>query len=138
MKRTLAQIGYVAGLLERRGQMSELLASNRMELCFASAIQAQHVATTLRCKVQERKMGQRKSRFACVVSRTLAIGWLMTVYPLASPQLRDRIEQAVISWRAKLIQGRVPRCHSERRHYAKGLCKPCYQFQYHNGYVRRP
>lgn len=28
-------------------------------------------------------------------------------------------------------KSRTPECHSERKHLARGLCKPCYDAQYH-------
>jgi hypothetical protein len=33
---------------------------------------------------------------------------------------------------------RFAECHPDRKHAAKGLCKPCYMAQYRRGYVRLP
>lgn len=63
-----------------------------------------------------------------------AISWMMTLYCLMGNRRKERIKEIVTRWRLaptkahKLGTARVNDCgHTDRKHYAHGLCRSCYK-----------
>ena len=61
-----------------------------------------------------------------------AICWMMTIYPLMGIRRKQRIKEIIERWKKAPTKANryrvklIPKCHPERRHFAHGLCRPCY------------
>lgn len=141
MKRTMAQLGYIAGLMERRGQIKEINFSDRgLELNFSNWDTALHVNKILKGKIFK-KASANYYRIVVYVCCTEAIGWFMTCYSITSPPTKDRLLHAIISWKARQvrgIKGRPAPCHPRRSYYAKGKCMMCYQRERNGTLITAP
>lgn len=132
MKRSLAHIGYIAGLMERRGRIGNMFTADRgISFTFGNMSTARHVAHLIGGKILDRpkKCGKYWSSNHVYVSCNDAIGWFMTCYPLVSPTVQGRIEHAINQWKARQFHGvknRPSPCHPDRPLHAKGKCQMCY------------
>lgn len=132
MKRTMAQIGYIAGLMERRGKICEMLTADRgISFTFGSLTTAKYVTQVIGGKLLNRpkKCGKSWSSNHVYVSASNAIGWFMTCYSIVSPETKERIEHAVMQWKSRGFHGvknRPAPCHPDRPLHAKGKCQMCY------------
>lgn len=130
MRRSLAQLGYVAGILERRGDYEEVLMKSGMLLTMKNKQQAFHIANVLGI-MKPRHDGR---RFVLYLPRDVAAGWLMTVYSLLSPFGRLRADLIINQWKAMPYKQGVSRCtHTNRAHYSLGYCESCYRRAYRRG-----
>lgn len=132
MKRTIAQIGYIAGLMERRGRIGDMFTADRgISFTFGSMSTAIHVNSILKGKIlnNPKKCGKTWESNHIYVSCNSAVAWFMTCYPLVSQSTKDRIEHAIRQWRARGSKGEKDRpapCHPDRPFHAKGKCQMCY------------
>ena len=125
MKTSIAHIGYIAGLMERRGYKDERETAERgLEFHFNNSVQAKWVNGIIGGRIIKRAKG-----LVVYLPPARAIGWFMTCYPLVSQRTKDRIEHAIISWKKRQVKGiknRPAPCHPDRPYCAKGKCQLCY------------
>lgn len=131
MKRSMTEIAYISGLLERRGHLCNLRTADRgIELEFADRGIAEHVASLIGGKILKKPNGNRVKYNFIYISCTQAIGWFMTCWKLVSPPTRERFEHAIISWKSRQRRGvknHPAPCHPNRPYHARNKCAMCYR-----------
>lgn len=134
MKRSLAHIGYIAGLMERKGYIKGLNSADRtFTVCFSDWDTALYVNSIMKGKISKRPDINHDHRIFVYVSTVEAIGWFMTCYSIVSPSTKDRILHAILQWKSRMFKGiknRPSKCHPRRPFYAKGKCELCYHREY--------
>lgn len=76
-----------------------------------------------------------KPQYRTWVTGADAVGWMMMLYQFMGVRRKGRIRGILADWRSRPLTGAytyhagsrtIPACHPERRHYAHGHCRACY------------
>ena len=98
-------IAWVAGLLEGEGcfQNHPTQVTPRIVLSMSDQDTVEKYAKVVGATAQifVRNFANKKSAFVCTISGRLAIGWMMTIYPLMSVRRRGRIKDVVAKWKSR-------------------------------------
>jgi hypothetical protein len=131
MKRSLATIGYIAGLIERHMQFGGNKIGDHLplRLRFTNRAYAEHVARYVDTVVHmENKHGP---TWYAYFTMNQTAEWYMTTLPLLSQKARKCVLQFLAVWqstpRRNYIRQPITKCkHLDRIHYARGMCRYCY------------
>jgi hypothetical protein len=138
------QVVWLAGLLEGEGCFCYYL-SPGIVVGMTDSDVLQRVADILGSKVTgPYKYGaNKKAVFYVKIWGDKAIEWMEVLLPLMGSRRTSKIKE-IFKRRASapgkghaLGSARIPKCHPDRKHYAFGLCKPCYRKErYKKGLAR--
>lgn len=102
---SVREIAWVAGLLEGEGcfQNHPTQVTPRVVLSMSDRDTVEKYATIVgaTAKILIRDFTAKKTAFVCTISGRLAVGWMMTIFPLMSKRRQGKIKEVVARWRER-------------------------------------
>lgn len=102
---SVREIAWVAGLLEGEGcfQNHPTQVTPRVVLSMSDRDTVERYAATVgaTAKILIRNFATKKTAFVSTISGRLAVGWMMTIFPLMSKRRQSKIKEVVSKWREK-------------------------------------
>jgi hypothetical protein len=132
-------IAWLAGLLEGEGtfftikkQFAPRLALSMTDEDVVRRAAALVGSPSVHARLKREKE-HHKTQFVMTLTGHRAVGVMMTVFGFMGARRQKKIKEVLARWRQSPYRqkprgtGVVTNCaHADRRHYAHGLCRPCY------------
>lgn len=149
MSLSVRDIAWLAGLLEGEGTFFNIKNgySPRVVIGMTDRDIIERSASMVgaKCYLAKRKNKpeHHKDQYWWVLTGYSAAAVMMTIYTFMGERRRAKIREVLTRWRARPVRqkpsgtGVVVNCkHVDRRHYAHGICRPCYAGKQQRGEYR--
>ena len=135
MRTLLLDIAWLAGILEGEGCFKiQTSGGYKGSICIATQMSDEDTVKKIATIMQGTLWGphgpygvSKLQTYQTAVFGSKAAAWMMTVFPFMGVRRQTKIKELLTMWREQplRIKGRKAICHTDRRYYVRGLCKPC-------------